>query len=671
MEHIADFSAVPDSSGNLADFTIRWPDYEEMLVFSHGHWPRGSHLGNVKLVVPGEEGGVRPSFSALLRLADGSFLAFVPCAGEYAYAWLVSQADRIVLRIGHHGMVAVENVIQPLYAYAVSEDPYAAMMLAWKKISESSIILGNPKLRGDKDVFGELKTLGYMSWGEYAQSIDETKLVSTIKTLSDSPVPVRWALIDAGHYDRSSALAHKQKFPNGYTGLVLALDTESADKMQSFILWYSFCIGDRMMQYPGNLPEEMQEHVRDVNGIVLPHETAEATEAWWDHVLSIVDQGGASGVKIDFHGFELVASTGGGPYVGKERVRPEIPENKGNAIGNPYRLSLLMNRALDRVASRKDLSIFQCNWIYAPALFNFSHSLVGRVTGDYHPPAKAVKHEGKVKGATRMGYYAPVYVGALVWPDHDEFDHADIYAGRIDCIRHSMSGGGAPLYYSKKMVQNEQVMSMCYQDGELLRPLAPGSVTRDGIFQVNPSMIKAMAPLNNNTAVFHIVNIDNEGVKDGRTLSTELRPEHYRQATGLMQPYPGLWTVPEEGLFVYDAFLQKGELLEKAYTVTIDGFSDRLVQISPVRDGWSVIGRSDKYLSAASYELVSSSMETITIKLRESGPIALYSALGEPYAEGVRFTSSGNDLYLGEMEPGLRDISVRIDRRQDPGIEHK
>jgi hypothetical protein len=130
----------------------------------------------------------------------------------------------------------------------------------------------------------------------------------------------------------------------------------------------------------------------------------------------------------------------------------------------------------------------------------------------------------------------------------------------------------------------------------------------------------------------------------------------------MMQPYPGKWKVPDEGLVVYDWYAGKAQKLKEKYRFGLKGFSDRLLHLCPIRKGWAVIGRTDKYLSPAAVEIVSASQEELKLRLVESGPFAVWTAAGVPSSEGILFKDKGNGLWEADLEPGRRNIVITLSR---------
>ncbi|MEG1938207.1 MAG: hypothetical protein RR138_03890, partial [Akkermansia sp.] len=62
----------------------------------------------------------------------------------------------------------------------------------------------------------------------------------------------------------------------------------------------------------------------------------------------------------------------------------------------------------------------------------------------------------------------------------------------------------------------------------------------------------------------------------------------------------------------------------------IAGFSDRLHLLVPIKNGWAVIGRSDKFLSPCTVSNIKVKEDALSFNLVESGPVVIYCEKGEP-----------------------------------------
>ena len=274
-------------------------------------------------------------------------------------------------------------------------------------------------------------------------------------------------------------------------------------------------------------------------------------------------------------------------------------------------------------------------------------------------------HKGKsraAKGHLYHSYSAIPWLGQLAWGDHDMFHSNDELAARMMAVSKSISGG--PVYLSddpEKFVP-ENIMPICYEDGKILRPLAPAAPLPDCLF-VNANKeskpYRIIAPLANNTAVVVVYNLV---YKKNVSLSGSISAHDYMNATAMMQPYPGKWKVPSEGLVIYNWYEGKARRLEKKYPFFIEEFNDILFIISPIKNGWAVIGRTDKFLSPVAVEVVSVNDRELKIRMIESGPLAVWTREGRPETDGMTFIDAGNGLYKLNMPVGEQDKVITIMR---------
>ncbi len=59
----------------------------------------------------------------------------------------------------------------------------------------------------------------------------------------------------------------------------------------------------------------------------------------------------------------------------------------------------------------------------------------------------------------------------------------------------------------------------------------------------------------------------------------KVRPGDYRQATGMMLPYPGAWELPPNGLVVYDWYAGRGQKLESEYAFELKGWTNPIENV--------------------------------------------------------------------------------------------
>ena len=120
--------------------------------------------------------------------------------------------------------------------------------------------------------------------------------------------------------------------------------------------------------------------------------------------------------------------------------------------------------------------------------------------------------------------------------------------------------------------------------------------------------------------------------------------------------------MPKEGLVLYDWRDGTAEKFSAEKKFTLKNFNeDRFFLLCPVEDGWAIIGRTDKYLSPAAVAIVSRTANELVLKMTESGPLAVWSAKGQPKA-GEFKSEFVNGLLKVDVPPGDKGVTVRIKR---------
>jgi hypothetical protein len=645
------YAGRPDAHGVMEQYELRVPTIEAGVYYRGGWWPAGANRVYGE-IVDGESLGrvAEGGLFLLLKIAKDDYLALLPIACRIAYTWLHSKDGRLVLKMGTHGKDAIRGDI-PLYSWGRAANPYEACYAAWAEALSCGPVKGAAFLRKDKKYPEAFRYLGYCTWEHFKGRIDEAKMLGAMRAIERSGLPIRFFLVDDGHFDRSS-LAPGKKFPNGYKPLTAM---RKADGIRWVGIWYAFLGNNHGVSAPGNLGEVNRHMLKCRAGKLLPRHNEEAARAFYEHMLAFARRDGVDFLKVDFQTDALPF------YAGVKEGNPlrGLPADSTHAIGNPLAAAANLAGVFRPVVDARLDGLINCNWHNAVSLFHSGPSVVGRCSEDYK-----VGNLSRARAHLYHSYAAIPWLGQIAWGDHDMFHSNDRFAGRMMAVSKAMSGG--PVYLSDapaKFAPNA-IRPLCYADGLLLRPLAPAAPLPDSLFadQKDESLYRAMAPLANRAAAIVVYNLVGGVGKSEDELKAVVTPRDYAQAGGMVQPYPGRWPVPSEGLFVYDWYAGKGRKLGEGFLVAIRGFGDRLLQISPTRNGWSVVGRTDKYLSAAAVEIVSCTAGQLKVRLHEAGPLAVYSAKGAPKADGLTFTSVVGGLYKAAMPVGERGKAITITR---------
>jgi len=682
--------AKPDGQGVLASRSLALPAFDEAILYTADWWPGGGNRLYPRFLGAGRRESVCTGGALLLlRLKAGDYLAMLPVAGDQTSAWIdTADGDAFTLHVGHLGRVPGCGT-SLVFAWSSAPDAYTALGDVWSQVLLHPRFTGTARQRSTKQYPQAFRYLGWCSWESLRMSIHEAVLQKTVQAISDSPIPVRWVLIDDGHQNvrnmREAYLNHlldfdpiHEKFPDGFAPLLSLRDPE---RIRWIGLWLSFLGGRDGMALDHRLSPELTATMTPVHsGGLLPGATPSSALEFYSHYL---DQGarrhGFDFVKVDFQSRALTL------YAGGERANVPIATGNQHAIANPVAATVHAVRGLEQAAAARGMPMMNCNSLNAPCVFNTGFSAVSRCSEDY-----VAGHLGRARTHLFYSYASIPWLGQTVWGDHDMFHSEDAVAGAIMARSKAVSGG--PVYLSdlpERFVSNH-IMPLCYSDGELLRPLAPAAPAPDSLFLdpiAQPRPLKVLAPLPNEAVAVIVYNLHAEGVwssdlvaamersgvssevqatvrvlVEGRPLHEEVLFEQLRDlfqgqrfsrslrdvsalvhaeaktipmnasvtaqdfsnASVMMQPNPGPWSVPTEGLVWFEQQTATGGRLGPSLTLDLPGFGDRMVQLSAIRDGWAIIGDRSKYLSAAAVRMTRRSTESLEFEVRDGGRFVVW-----------------------------------------------
>ncbi len=295
---------------------------------------------------------------------------------------------------------------------------------------------------------------------------------------------------------------------------------------------------------------------------------------------------------------------------------------------------------------------------YGPGIFNTAHSTMTRVAQDYH--------KGDPRNARQILYNAYgnlPWAGQTVWGDHDMFHSSDTISNRMMAVAKAVSGG--TVYLSDRVDQfvNDLITPLCFRNGRILRPLAPAAPLPESLFiQPEEQPFRVVAPLANGAAAVVVYNLTDPG----KQVESFVRADDYSDASAMMQPYPGKWAQPKEGLLAYDWRERKARRLNGTFQFAMPGFEDRFWLLCPIQEGWAVVGRTDKYLSPAAVEVARRTRAELVLRMPESGPLAVWTAAGAVTSKDAPFRDAGGGLWMADIPTGKENATVRIERPGGP-----
>lgn len=603
-------------------------------------WPEGTNRIQ-PLAVSSCAGLKRGGTFMLLRLAGGAgCLALLPIAGPCTLAWLEAGDDAApTLAWGNLGTGPVAGGA-PLLAWARAEDAYAACRAAWSAALAHPGIGYTAQRRERKQYPEVFRYLGWCSWEEYKHEIDEARLLDAAAKIEASPLPIRFMLVDDGHNDERDrqllSFGVNAKFPRGWAPLL----ARRSPKLRWFGLWLNMQ-GFWDGVHPEHRLEALREHLcfRDnidiwragrIKRMGLPAGPGLAATAFYDAFIGAAREQGFDFVKVDNQAGNLSR------YVG-------APQAVASSAAN--------HQALEAAAARHMDGLVNCMAHNALCTFNTRLSAVTRCSEDY-----VVGSLPRARRHLHNSYANMPWLGQTVWGDHDMFHSDDATSGEIMAVSKALSGGPVYLSDAPDRFVAERVWPLCYADGELLRPAAPATPLAEDLW-VDPigtaAALRVVAPLAGGAVAFAIYNL----TEPEQPVATELRPEHVTEAAALLDE-SGRREASDWVL--HDWFGGKAWRWRGPEAVRLPGFGHRLLLACPLRAGWAVLGRADKFLGPVAAEVLRAEANRLLLRLAESGPLLVWREGEAPRCDGGAAESVGPGLWRFNLPVGERGAVVEL-----------
>ncbi|GIZ09694.1 Sip1-related alpha-galactosidase [Flavobacterium sp. UMI-01] len=629
---------TPDAKGIITDIKLELPEFKKGIYFrpfseklAAGNrveplwFDKISELDNYKHQQPRFDSNINLGTFMMLQKENGEYLALLPLVTNRIGNTFSVHDNNVYLTMATYGTVT-ENVSVPLLAYGQSASPYEAARLAWAQAMKTDIIKENIQWRSEKKYPEAYNYLGWCSWEHYKQNINEKIILDALKGIKESKIPFRWMLVDDGYLDHKNGQllsfgTDKKKFPNGWK----TITSQKDDKIKWMGIWCNF-----NGYFGGVSPEHtmtnLREHLvaRNPTGkktMLIPKISEEAAHAFYNEMTKTTKDNGFDIIKVDFQSDNFRNNTGA-----------------SNAIlGVHYN-----NKALEENCKDKDLMLLNCIAQQNFNVFNHRYSALIRGSVDY----KTTKDRLDV---TLVQNFANAFwLGHNYWLDQDMFFANFEETAQLMAVARAVSGG--PIYLSDvpEHIDDTVLKPLTYGDGLIVGTEAPAVPLPESLMQdpyFDGKAFRVIAPLKNKAAAIMAVNLN----QDDKEVNTQVSIQDYPFAGGMIQPYQGLWSAPKEGILLYDYYKGTAQILKDSYPFTLGSRKERLLLLTPIQQGWSIIGRPDKYLSASTFELVDVTEKSVKFQWVEDGPILIWTENKTPQSENFQFTKLENGLWKGEL----------------------
>lgn len=634
----------------------RWPaDGNRMLPWVGGHDLKALLSGKPNPIVktPGNEG-----FLALIQTGQTPgqkntppYLALLPIPGDNTMSWLrITDDGTIACETGTLGTEAV-TISRPLptMIYGRGETPFDACRDAWAQAEQ--IFRGTGKTAGawwrDEKKYPEpFRYLGWCSWEQYKKNIDEPLLIEAARRIEQSPIPIRWMLVDDGfqqqqNFKLRSFAPHPKTFPSQWKNLF----ARRSEKLRWFGLWHCYHGLWNGIAPNNDMGDALNAGFAASGKALFPGKTEQDAQAFYNAYMNSVKQYGFDFVKIDVQ-CEYLKHMQGQP--------------------NPARMNRWCTTALEGACHSLRLPLLNCMAVGPVAPFHTRYSAITRCSIDYH-----FGNLNEAKSHIYQSFQNTLWMAHSVWPDHDMFHSSDPACSRLLAITKALSG--APIYLSDapEDFRQETIMPFVLSDGLILRPLAPAIPTGGSSF-INPfdtpQAYTVIAPLPNGAAIASSFNLN---TKPGAQAEACITTDDYRLSRDMLartrQPdsaadQPELVAYdPDAGICTPFTGSAKADVATASYTSRI---------LVPANHGWAVIGRADKYLPPCTVSNIRATDSTLSFDMAEEGPVIVYSARTSPELapphNNIPVIRVGESTYKLDFPVGSRKASVTLKRTGRP-----
>ena len=592
-----------------------------------------------------------PNKRALLmmfELSDGRYLTIMPLSGKASVSWLETDSEgKLTVDYGTLGTGHVSDDEKiPLLAWAIGKNVYESVSQVWSNLAGSYFYRDKMSLRFQKKYPEPMKYLGWCTWEQYHKNIHEEIILDAIENIEKSGIPVRWLLIDDGHQTLKdgqmlSMQPDQNKFPRGWQPII---ERKKNDKIKWMGIWHT------LLMYWNNISpdHEMDELApylmpKPVKGMNEPTDNVHVKKAETNVKALIPKDDLVNSEKFYMHFMKTVRDQGFN-FIKTDNVSRSIIEYYGTE--NPVRAQSNNVLSLEKACKKNKLGLMNCSAQNTINMLNATNSATMRTSPDYQKNKLETSRSQILQSVFNV-----LWIGQTLWPDHDMFHSSDSQVAETMAVTKAMSGGPIYLSDAPEDFDKEIIMPLCYDDGLLIRPEAPGvplpeSIFSDALYE-EKNLYKVIAPLKNSSCAIAVYNLS---IKDNTTLSGKITPSDYTYSNVMIQPFEEKWKISDEGLVIYNWKTKTGKKLEeKGVDLKIDGFGHELFLLCPITAGWSVIGLKGKFLGPSTVEVLKVKERFVEIALHEAGNMVLFSEKGLPKSDQMNFKSLGNNFYEGQV----------------------
>lgn len=529
---------------------------------------------------------------------DGRFCVVLPVVSEeYKCVLAGTEAGSILAKLfsWDDRLTACRGLA---VVWAEGESPY---VLLEKCVRTALDLLGTGYRTRKERRYPELfEYLGWCSWDAFEIRVDENSLIEKCREFREKKIPVRWAIIDdmwaeirdfygVQYKDRPemfdlmhssrmySFKADPYRFPNGLKSCIEKIN----DMGITVGMWHPTTGYWKGFDPDGEAFAQLKDCLIETpDGVFVPSPEQDKAYRYYCTIHDYLRKCGTEFIKIDNQSMSRRFYKNAGP-VGS--VARQFHDAMEASVGQHF-----------------DNQMINCMGMASEDMWNRSVSPISRCSDDFLPEDKAwfAKHILQCS-------YNSLIQGQFYYCDWDMWWSDDGQAVKNSVLR-AISGG--PVYVSDTLGRSraEILKPLILEDGRILRCKRPAMPTRECI-TVNPLSSQSIFKLQNiceNGGVIAAFNLD----ELDRPVSGTISPADIEELEG-------------EEFGVYEHFSGEFCIMKKKEkkSITLQSSDDfRLYVIVPLENGSGMIGRTDKYISPATFRRKRNG----SAELLEDGPYA-------------------------------------------------
>lgn len=520
-------------------------------------------------------------------------LVYTKTDGKFGVVFpIVSDKYKCVLKGAEGGRITARLFSQcsdlkacdaPAFMFAEGDNPYR---LLENCVKAALNLLGTGVRHRSERRYPEMfEYLGWCSWDAMEIRVNHDDLVRKCTEFRDKQIPVKWCIID-------DMWAHITDF----------YDMEYATREEMFHLMHH----SKLYSYkadPLRFPKGLKGCVDDINSYGIKVGMWHPTTGYW----AGIDPDGEAYAELK----DYLIESADGRYIhdcdklkayGYYSTIHDYFRNCGvdfvkidnQSVYNLYREVEPIGEAARGIHDAMEASVGQhfdgtlinCMGMASEDMWNRTVSAVSRCSNDFQPEDKAwfVNH------ITQCAYNSLIQ-GQFHYCDWDMWWSDDGQAVKNSVLR-AISGG--PIYVSDKLDRSrrEILAPLALDDGRILRCDKPAMPCADCITE-DPTA---------NGKIFKLMNTaSGSGVVAVFNLDAQNRP-----VVGTVSPSE-IEGLEGEEFAVYEHFSGELKILsrEQSFEICLENVDEfKLYIISPIIDGFAVIGRTDKFISPATVKAV-------------------------------------------------------------------